>query len=635
MLNIQMVKVVASHESIERQVHENIKNPFDALNEYIWNAIDANAKNVNIVITTSSDSIKSLEITDNGEGINFEDLYKDLFLEFNTSRKHPRENQSLPRGKKGFGRFSFILFASKARWDTIYFDKKEKNSYKYNIEIEGYELDNFKPNNKTQTSKSNGTSVSFVFSTSNNQNLITTKSKDLLKKIKENISLEFCWIIELLDLKITINNNPIDYSEFMEKPIVHNHTIGEESFKIKFIKWKQALKNQSSRYYLLNSKGEEVFVDTTTLNYKSDDFYHSIYVTGKYFDNFITITGRFEDTYKQLMDYVNDYLKKQRKPYIKIFSKNKYDEFKEKNILPKFNKFEEKVKAPIYEDVVREIIEFAPSLVSNTNESQRKLLLELINKLLDDESLRRTLFNILEILIDDDNKEQLKELEEKLKKYGLKNLLGTIRAVENRLESVKRLSKMTSDDKWYYSESDLQKEIEEHFWIFGEEYNLMIGAEEDDFTKLRKLYYEKVKKMQLNEYEQLFVSKKQVDLFICGISPEGRLNRNLIVEIKKPKELLKKGHYLQIDDYKDIILNIPEFNTPETNHWDFILLYTDVSKDYVTFFENEIKNKFTGLAKENNKNYRIYIRKWSDLLGEVTFKLRFLKDVLEERKKKL
>jgi len=630
-----MVKVVASHESIERQVHENIKNPFDALNEYIWNAIDANAKNVNIVITTSSDSIKSLEITDNGEGINFEDLYKDLFLEFNTSRKHPRENQSLPRGKKGFGRFSFILFASKARWDTIYFDKKEKNSYKYNIEIEGYELDNFKPNNKTQTSKSNGTSVSFVFSTSNNQNLITTKSKDLLKKIKENISLEFCWIIELLDLKITINNNPIDYSEFMEKPIVHNHTIGEESFKIKFIKWKQALKNQSSRYYLLNSKGEEVFVDTTTLNYKSDDFYHSIYVTGKYFDNFITITGRFEDTYKQLMDYVNDYLKKQRKPYIKIFSKNKYDEFKEKNILPKFNKFEEKVKAPIYEDVVREIIEFAPSLVSNTNESQRKLLLELINKLLDDESLRRTLFNILEILIDDDNKEQLKELEEKLKKYGLKNLLGTIRAVENRLESVKRLSKMTSDDKWYYSESDLQKEIEEHFWIFGEEYNLMIGAEEDDFTKLRKLYYEKVKKMQLNEYEQLFVSKKQVDLFICGISPEGRLNRNLIVEIKKPKELLKKGHYLQIDDYKDIILNIPEFNTPETNHWDFILLYTDVSKDYVTFFENEIKNKFTGLAKENNKNYRIYIRKWSDLLGEVTFKLRFLKDVLEERKKKL
>ena len=76
----------------------------------------------------------------------------------------------------------------------------------------------------------------------------------------------------------------------------------------------------------------------------------------------------------------------------------------------------------------------------------------------------------------------------------MKNILGLIKTIERRIEIIKRLKSMVGDEKEYYSESDLQKEIEEHFWIFGEEYNLMIGAEDDDFTKLRKLYYEKSKR---------------------------------------------------------------------------------------------------------------------------------------------
>jgi hypothetical protein len=34
-----MVKVVASHESIRRQINDHIKNPFDAFSEYILNVI--------------------------------------------------------------------------------------------------------------------------------------------------------------------------------------------------------------------------------------------------------------------------------------------------------------------------------------------------------------------------------------------------------------------------------------------------------------------------------------------------------------------------------------------------------------------------------------------------------------------
>lgn len=630
-----MVKVIASHESIKRQIEENIKNPYDAFIEFIWNAIDAKAKNIKITIKPGTDYLKELTVVDDGEGINFEKLSDSLFGKFNTSQKInlKEKNHSLPRGEKGFGRFSFIKFSSKAEWETTYKDKKSKKHFSYKISIEDHQLDNFNPTEKKETKSKTGTKVNFILPIGKNKNLISGKKKDILHDFYETLCLEFAWIIELLNLNITINNKKLDYSNYMDKPETHKHKIEDHEFKFKFIKWKQSLKNQSSRYYFLNSKQEEVFVTTTKLNDKSDEFYHSLFVSSKYFDDFNLLKTQYEKPYRKLKDYIVDYLKKKRKPYLKNFSAKKYKEFEEKNLIPKFNDFEVQAKKPIYEEVVKEVIEFAPGLVSNTNDSQRKVLLELINKLLDDEQLRKILYNILEVLLDEDNREQLVELDEKLRKYGLKNILGTIRVVEDRLDTLKKLRSMVYDQKHYFLESDLQKAIEQHFWIFGEEYNMMLCKEEDDFTKLRNYYYERVLKLKKKDYEQYKVSRKQVDLFIAGVASEGRKNKNLIVEIKRPDIPLIKKHYSQIDDYKDIILDIPELNSKDRNHWDFILLYRDISKEYKTSFENEIKDKFTGLAKEKEGIFRIFIVKWSDLLDEVEFRLRFVKENLENKKK--
>ena len=77
----------------------------------------------------------------------------------------------------------------------------------------------------------------------------------IVDKLKRNISLEFCWIIELLDIKIKINDDFLDYEKYKEPTVVDSGVeIENETFDLKFIKWKQQLKNQSSRYYLLDSK---------------------------------------------------------------------------------------------------------------------------------------------------------------------------------------------------------------------------------------------------------------------------------------------------------------------------------------------------------------------------------------------
>ncbi len=208
--------------------------------------------------------------------------------------------------------------------------------------------------------------------------LTCSDKSDPLKILKNNLNLEFCWIIELLNINIYLNDKKLDYSNLIEEITKEETEINTNKFNLKFIKWSCQLKDQSSRYYFLNSNGIEMFVKTTTLNNKGDDFYHSLYISSPYFDDFNLMKTPYEEAYKGLMEYIQRYLRDKRSPFIKQFSKNKYEEFEKKDLLPKFNKFEIEIKKPIYEEIVREIIEFAPSLASNSNENQKKILLQLM-----------------------------------------------------------------------------------------------------------------------------------------------------------------------------------------------------------------------------------------------------------------
>lgn len=624
--------------SVKREVNRNIKNSFDAFNEYIWNAIDAGAKNILINIKKDSKYIKELSIKDDGSGIDYKQLNKRLFGKFNVSPKSDeKETQhSLPHGEKGFGRFSFIKFANDVTWNTVYEDD-DNNKYKYSIKINKNSLDNYSPTNPVKTNEPTGTETIFNFESMTECGaLVSNNTKDILDKLKDNIVLEFCWILELFDINIKLNNQKLTYEDYKEPTVIDKDiTIKNEKFDIKFIKWKQQLKNQSSRYYLLDSQNNEVFVKTTTLNNKGDDFYHSLYIKSSYFDDFHILKTKSEEAYVALVDYIDKYLKEKRKPYIKKFADNKFERFKKEKILPKFSKFEEQVKKPLYEKAVKDVISFAPALVSTkTNTSQVRVLLQLINKLLDDDKSRDTLYDILSVLLDDENEEYLDELRRLLDNYGLKNILGTIQLVERRKNTLKRLKKMVYDDSQYYLESDLQQEIEDAFWIFGEEYNLMIGSEEDDFNKLRDVYCQKVLKIKPEEYDKTKASKKQVDLFICAESG-GRIKKHLVIEIKKPKHYLKTENYRQLEDYRAEIDKMPIFNSKSRHSWDYILMYTDLSNEHKLFFERKIRDAFTGDTVDSTKGNRIFVRKWSDLLEEASFRMEYIYNELEKKKKKM
>ncbi len=114
-----------------------------AIAEYVWNGFDAGASKVEISFMDNGlglGGFSSLKIVDNGMGISFSELNNKFKPYFVSEKKHKR-NISLPHGQNGYGRFTFLVFASDASWETVYNDG-DKNK-KYIIKIKADNLEKF------------------------------------------------------------------------------------------------------------------------------------------------------------------------------------------------------------------------------------------------------------------------------------------------------------------------------------------------------------------------------------------------------------------------------------------------------------------------------------------------------------
>lgn len=113
-----------------------------AIAEYIWNGLDANANQIDVDFILDEENIeleiyKSISISDNGTGIPFDEI-KIKFgkvLESPKGQSSGTDKSTLIHGKNGYGRYTFYSFAEHARWDTTYY--QDHKYFNFNIELTG------------------------------------------------------------------------------------------------------------------------------------------------------------------------------------------------------------------------------------------------------------------------------------------------------------------------------------------------------------------------------------------------------------------------------------------------------------------------------------------------------------------
>jgi hypothetical protein len=424
-----------------------------AIAEYIWNGFDAKADTVEIKYETNElGGIEEIKIIDNGHGIQYEKL-GDKFKPFFESEKeidpNAQRTTSEVHGKNGVGRLTFFTFAARAEWQSVY--DLEGQRYTYTISVVNEGLNTYNSTNPTKTNKPTGTVVTFT-------GISFLVENNFSGDIFEYLMREFGWFLELNEPKsyqIKINNMKFDYSPLIGDSDRFIFSLDGLNFDVRYVQWNQSLNREYSRYYFIDSTNNERFKDTTTLNNKGDQFYHSIFVTSDFFDQFtftksdsgteyqLALIGhvKAEKEFKQLVEQIDRYLRDKRKPFLKYYTTKLISDFEENGAFPDFGKNEwDQFRKAELENLISEMYQIEPKIFASMNVEQKKTFAHLLNLLMASEE-RNSLLDILEqiVQLDQAERDQLAQL---LKKSSLSNIIRTIKLIEDRFSAIAELKEL-------------------------------------------------------------------------------------------------------------------------------------------------------------------------------------------------
>lgn len=319
--------------------------------EYIWNGFDAKATSVSIDISSNAlGYIERIRISDNGEGIAPDTLDYSFGNFLDSLKKGQPKRTSYTRGKKGKGRFSFSLFATRAIWNTIVAIGDELMQYKLVIDRdakETYESTELQPSNADHT----GTTV--VLEGVFGLNAFTLDSDEFL----DFLAQEFGWFLHLnkdLGYNIKINGKPISYQQLIQETDETSFTVysPEENsfvFKVNYIRWKYPIGDRYY-YYFMDSHKMEVAKLLSSFNNNAIDFHHSVYVESAFFNGFeqsdMTLSAEgnlFSEkeqqvVYRRLLTELRDMLDRKQKKYVREQAVAiKLQELVQKDLLPRYS----------------------------------------------------------------------------------------------------------------------------------------------------------------------------------------------------------------------------------------------------------------------------------------------------------
>lgn len=619
----------------------NKYTPERAIAEYVWNGFDAKATVVNIdfeIDNAELDTIKNIRITDNGTGICYEEL-PIKFKKFYESQKRiaNENNTEFTRGKNGYGRFTFYKFARFANWETRY--SKDAQIMSYDIRIDSDTLKDYTTTEPlVSDDTTTGTCVVFNEISSDISSLFITKT--LIPYLKA----EFAWFLELKsEYQIYINGQELDYSSIIAEqesisPILSHNQKNNINFQCKYIRWNVKMNDEYSRFYFLNNDLELKFTKTTLLNKKGDNFWHSVIVIDDFF-NEINCDNELDDNaiqpklfdnsadrklFKELITQLNEFLKKKRRPFLKEQAEVMVTKYKNEDVFPKFGTEDwDIVRREGLENFVKELYEVEPAVFMKLNKEQKRVFLELLNLVMDSGE-RDSLFKILDAVVELDSNDR-KEFAKILEITRLKQVVSTIKLISDRLLTLENLKKIVFNHTLQANEvRDLQSFIEKHYWIFGEEYR-MVCAEEVKFEEALRKYIYILRGVSEKKYIAHPNKYKEMDLFLTYIDFRDGRPHNIVVEIKNPTTIkqLKSEQLNQLEQYMDVILKQDCFNDAN-EFWTFIL----IGQDYDDIVGRRVINKLTGLV-QNDSNYSLYVKKWSEITNEVERRLKYLLDKLK------
>lgn len=613
----------------------------DAVCEYIWNGFEAGATQISVSLQgVPMQEAMQLVVKDNGSGIPYKNL-KETFGAFLSSLKNTNGIRIKSQFNKGKGRFSYLAFSSSAEWKTVYEDEGQLKFY--SIQTNSADKSRFETSQPVIATEdsSTGTVVRFP--------LLDSKTADQVSylSMKKKLMEEFAWYLHLNKAKnysLVYMGIPLDVSEYINTDLSEESTekLGKYEFDINVIVWNSNVSNSSKIYYLTQS-GEIVAVENTSFNKNKVGFYHAVFVSSDFFR-----VGMFfpqEDAGEQIA--IEDQDQTDPRPYLRDLKRMiasvvsnvlksfltcqadyRLAEMERKGNYPVFSKDEYgKLRKKDFETVTRELYCVEPHIFYHLNDTQERSLLGFLNLLLSSDE-RENVLQIIEQIVCLTS-EQRQNFAAILRRSKLQCIIDAVSIIERRIAVIEELRKIVFESQKFANERDhIQKIIEQHFWLFGEQYH-MLTSDKNLSTSLRE--YEKITDCSSSDTDCSMTTeaaRQRADIFLYTHQVcEDSTSEMLIVELKAPHVKLSLDVFNQIVRYANTVRKEPRF-TSNNRIWKFFAVCAEVDDDVKVKYENFKQYGQKGLADVIG-NFELYALSWDDVFQSFEARHSFMLEKLK------
>lgn len=600
--------------------------PISGVIELVWNAIDAEAENVRVIVAENTfGGVEEVRVQDDGHGMtraNIDEEFAHLGGSWKRLAQHSKHGKRVLHGAEGKGRWRAFTIGPVVQWTTV--APVDPPRQKTVITGRSDRLGGFEVTDPASTDEHAGTVVKVTCTQPGPSGLLGDRAP---KVLTATLALHLQRYRD--SLSVIYRGAKLDPATLQERMADYKLDIagGYGDGKLTIIEWSEDVHIKRG-LFLCDSSG--VVLDDLQAGIQAKSFLFTAYVQ---WDGFREMSDRLwqADTDESLAPVVESAKSKMRE-HFKLRRDDKkrtiVQNWKNQQVYPYADEPQEE-PAKVTRDFFDVIAVTAAPVVNATDDPiARRFSLSLIREALENNptSLRRVLTEVLQL-----PKEALEELNALLDQTSLTEIISASKLIANRLDFIEALKIMVFEPalKGKLKErSQLHRILAAETWMFGEEYNLT--TDDQTLTTALKQHIGLLGRDELAVAAPVLDEdgkERVIDLLLARRVEQAHNRReHLVIELKAPSVKVGPDEITQIKKYAYTVADDSRFNMTDVK-WDFVVVSSQLNafalKEAVQF------QREPGLVSvtEDGK-VRVWIKTWAQIVGDAEHRHKFVQGAL-------
>jgi hypothetical protein len=601
--------------------------PLAGIAELIWNALDAEAETVNVTIArTELDGVEEVSVTDDGHGMTHDESSRDfrkLGGSWKKTRATSKNGKRSLHGKEGSGRFRAFAVGSTLEWKSI-----------ADIGI-----------GKLQRTVVTGSLDSSEFTVSDPEDLATgstgtvvriTRPREYAHRILGDeaptwlVTRFAVYLVNYPSLSIAFDGQSLDPKLILQSQteIALDEALGGDHGAplLRILEWNPEVKTITPSLMLCDGDGVALHEITDGID-KGSGVRFTAYLIWPGFTEHANdlllgdlghpVLGPIIDAARvEIREFLDARLSERRAEQIEQWKKDRVYPYTQPPQSP----------TEVQERQVFDVVAVAAASAVAKEPRAAKLSLRLIKEALAQPpgALHRVLKEVLNLTPD-----QLADFDRLLDRTTLASVIYMSKTVTDRLDFLQDLEGMLFDED---KKEKLLERTQLHrilansrTWVFGEQYALAV----DDLglTKMLEAHYELlgIEEPVVDPVTDTEGHTRIVDLMLSKASLFADRREHLVIELKRPSVTLTLTELNQITNYAVAVSSDARFNADNVA-WEFWLVGDDMDEvvSQLVNKTDEPPGFYTG-----HGSYRIWVKRWAEVLEENRQRLHFYRDHLQ------